>query len=123
MIVNGLNEASKLIHENALSKGFWCKSKNITEKLMLVVTELAEAVEADRNGKFTSPVDINENVTANDFPKWFQTYIHSTFEDEIADAIIRILDIVGFYEMDIDSHINKKYQYNLTRPYLHEKKY
>ena len=50
-----ITEMVELCYSNSKEKGFWEASQNISEKVMLVVTELAEAVEAYRdyilNGK------------------------------------------------------------------------
>lgn len=46
-----------------------------------------------------------------------------SFEMEIADAIIWLLDIVGWLGIDIDSYIKYKLKYNATRGYKHGKKY
>ena len=43
-----LNELCELCHSIAVEKGFWEKERNVGEALMLVVTELAEAMEAHR---------------------------------------------------------------------------
>ena len=44
-----LNELAQLCHRIAVEKGFWEKERNIGEALMLVVTEIAEAMEAHRH--------------------------------------------------------------------------
>jgi len=49
-------------------------------------------------------------------------YVKDTFEDELADTIIRILDLCGYLGIDIDEHINLKMAYNRERPYKHNKK-
>lgn len=38
-----------------------------------------------------------------------------TFEDEIADSIIRLLDLCGKNNIDIEAHIQAKMDYNATR--------
>ena len=43
-----LKEWCDLCHSIAKEKGFWDKERNIGEALMLIVTELAEAMEAHR---------------------------------------------------------------------------
>ena len=43
-----LGELSKFCHSIAKEKGFWDKERNMGEALMLIVTELAEAMEAYR---------------------------------------------------------------------------
>nr|DAT97318.1 MAG TPA: NTP-PPase-like protein [Caudoviricetes sp.] len=40
------NEIAKEIHANSVAKGFWDKVRAIRHYLMLVVCELAEAIEA-----------------------------------------------------------------------------
>lgn len=67
-------------------------------KLMLVVTEVSEASEAVRN-------DDVEN-----------------FREEIADSIIRLLDIASTTGMDIHYEIEKKMEINKQREYKHGKK-
>jgi hypothetical protein len=44
-------------------------------------------------------------------------------EDEVADAIIRLLDFCGARGIDIDWHIKNKLRYNATREHKHGKKY
>jgi len=126
-------EMSKKIHKNAIDKGFWegKERQNIAEKIMLVVTELAEAVEAHRSYKFACPAVYNlkdkeaegkkvEDKIRNGI---FEKYMKDTFEDELADAIIRILDLAEFLNIDIEYHITEKHKYNLRREHLHGKRY
>ena len=50
-MVKGINELSQEIHKNAKDKGFYDNvEKNTGELLMLAVSELSEAFEADRKG-------------------------------------------------------------------------
>ena len=51
----------------------------------------------------------------------FENTIKDTFEDEMADTVIRILDICGKMKIDIEWHIVKKLEYNKLR--FEEKKY
>lgn len=64
---------------------------------MLIVTELAEAMEAHRT----------EN--------------HQNFREEIADTFIRLLDLCGGLGIDIEEEIEKKSHKNKGRPYKHGK--
>lgn len=45
----------------------------------------------------------------------FELYIKDTFEDEIADAIIRLLDLSAYLNIDIDKHMELKMKYNSMR--------
>ena len=49
--MNNLNELSKQIYEGNKLRGFDVSKENIGQTLMLVVSELAEALEADRKDK------------------------------------------------------------------------
>ena len=46
-----LNRYAKDCHQRAVAKGFWDKQYTVGHYLMLVASELCEAVEADRLGK------------------------------------------------------------------------
>ena len=92
-----LNELAKLCHSIAVEKGFWDKERNIGEALMLIVTELAEAMEAHRHQD-----DAN-------------------FKEELADTFIRLLDLCGGLKIDIEQEIYQKAVHNKTRAYKHGK--
>jgi len=94
-----INELSKKAHEIALEKGFWEKKRPISECLMLIVTEVAEACEADRMGDFDN------------------------FKEEIADTYIRLADLCGQLNIDIEDAIVTKMLKNKERPRLHGKNY
>lgn len=66
-------------------------------KLMLVSCEVAEAAEDIRKG---------------DLPH---------FREELADIVIRCLDIAGSFEIDLEAEIDRKMRINEARPYRHGK--
>ena len=112
-----LNELAEEIYQNNKEKGFWDKERNVGEMLMLVTSELGEAMEAHRKGRFA-------NLEAyEEFSEDFEDAIKDTFEDEIADSVIRLLDMCGGIGIDIDTHIKLKLEYNKTRERLHGKSY
>ena len=51
----------------------------------------------------------------------FHQVIKDTFEDELADVFIRLLDLVGALDIDIDFHIREKIRHNASRPRKHGK--
>ena len=124
-----INELSKECHEIALSKGWYDgRKRGIPELIMLIVTELSEAVEADRNGKYARHNrDLNLKLALKpenpQFKTDFKSFIKDTFEDEIADAFIRLFDMCGYLNIDIEKHIRAKIEYNKTREYKHGKRY
>lgn len=94
-----LNELRDQAHFNAKLKGFHDTKRDVGKALMLVVTELSEALEADREGD------------------------DDLFREEIADAFIRLGDLCGEYRIDIEKEVNRKMKINAGRPALHNKKY
>lgn len=119
-----LKQISKEIYENAKAKGFWDKERNLGEMLMLIVSELSEAMEADRNGKFyDKEVDFVRHNQGEFFKTAFERHCKSTFEDELADVVIRILDLAHSRNIDLEWHIMQKMRYNSMREHMHGKKY
>ncbi len=123
-----IKETSEAIHANNVAKGFWEEGlhKNKGEALMLVVTELSEALEADRKGFYSNyvgrfPEDHEHYLQESE--SWFRGSIKDTFEDEIADAVIRLLDLSQGFNIDIEWHIARKMALNACRPYKHGKAY
>ena len=119
-----LNKLRDEIHENAKNKGFYDNQRETGTLLMLCVSELAEAMEADRNGLYADLELIEKDKEDFIDFKWsFENSIKDTFEDELADTIIRILDLCGAKGIDIEKHIELKMKYNATREKMHGKKY
>lgn len=113
-----LNSLAKEIHDNAVSKGFYDEKPCIPQLLMLVVSELGEALEAERKGRKAPnevPADVDE--------AYFKANIKDTFEDEVADSLIRILDMCAYLVIDIERHVSLKMNYNRNRPYKHGKNF
>jgi len=122
-LCNGLNESAKIILRNNIEKGFNNPNYNIGELLMLITSELGEALESHRKGKFSDWNSYQKDISVCGELESFKLHIKDSFEDEIADAIIRLLDLVGRLDIDIEKHINEKVMFNKSRPYLHGKNY
>ena len=125
-----INEQCKQQHERMLEKGF--DSKDFARDLMLIVSELSEALEADRRGKDANKLPAHpeklllDNIGRIEDEKWkqyFELYIKDTIQDDIADALLRIMDLCGRYKIDIDTHVAIKSYYNSLREHKHGKKY
>jgi len=121
-------------HGVAKEKGFWDEERNVPEMLMLVVSELSEALEALRKNHYCDPLQVddlydyieNDRLNAELVTTWkmgFELNIKSSFEDEIADVAIRLFDLCGGLKIDLEKHIEMKMKYNSLRPYKHGKKF
>lgn len=117
----GLNQSANVIFQNNKAKGFWDNQRNVGELLMLITSELGEAMEAHRKGKFASGHLMATSYA--DWKEWFENHYKDTFEDEIADAVIRLLDLSAGLGIDLEKHINEKVKYNKLRERLHGKQY
>lgn len=120
-----ISELVKRSHDTAVEKGFIKTTEDVGTTLMLIVSELGEALEADRNSLHSdSSINLVEGLEDHDtFLSAFKSHIKDTFEDEIADCFIRLGDLCAVHEIDIERHIEAKMRYNDTRPYKHGKKY
>ena len=121
-----INELSKQIHENNKRKGFYEDEKNIGEMLALIHSEVSEALEADRKDKWCADLSLSWAESTNDDPHFKDHYeetIKGTFQDELADIMIRVMDLAQFKGIDLEAHIQVKMKYNSMRKYKHGKKY
>ena len=129
-----INETAQEIHREAIKRGFYddieiltrstspekVKSANhmfFAQQVALVMTELAEAIEADRNG-FVCP-ELPEKMTGLEYGG----LVKGTRESEICDAISRLFDIAARLGIDIERHLTLKAEYNNHREYKHGKNY
>lgn len=93
------------IWKNANNHGWHNPSCDLATDLLLVHSEVSEACEALRKGHVKYDPDN-----------------HSTVEEELADAMIRILHIAAKNNLDIEGTIWEKHKYNITRDYRHGNK-
>lgn len=97
------------VHKNAKAHGFWKRPRPIGELLMLISTELTEAFEEIRDGNHPCKIYFAADGKPEGFPI------------ELADAVLRIMDLCEYYNINLEQALAVKHKYNLTRPYLHGK--
>lgn len=105
----GFHYVQNLVWTNAHDHGWWEEDRSIGDLIALVHTELSEAFEEFRNGR--APDEVYYNLENPDKPEGFGV--------ELADAVIRIMDIAEQEKIDLAALIMLKHEYNKSRPYKH----
>ena len=103
--MRNLNELAQKIHESNKLRGFDVSKDNIGQTLMLIVGEMSEALDAHQCGRYADQIAVNflkESTVYLDFVVNFEDYIKNTFEDELADIVIRILDFCAAFGVDVE---------------------
>lgn len=114
-----LNDWRDLVHSNATEKGWWSKvNDTIPMKLLLVNSEVAEATEELRKAR---PCPYGAADADYDDLRAIRVWEGKPdgFPVEIADTIIRCLDLCGRLGIDIETVVRQKHDYNTTRAQRH----
>lgn len=105
-MIEELKQLAKQIHENAKAKGFYDRSNEKlfeAHQVYEIVKEISEFHEAYKKGRST-PSDIYLQDYAEEYGKdtnAFEVLVKDTYQDELADIVIRSLDYLE-YKGDID---------------------
>jgi hypothetical protein len=99
------NAKAVRVYTNAIEKGWYSTPREDGTALMLVVTEIAEAVEALRSADPGKPDKYCPNF--------------SEVEVELADAVIRLMDFGMAKGYRIAEAMVDKIKFNKTRPRMH----
>ena len=136
--MTNLNTLAKDIFEANVAKGFWDHDRPLTETTMLIVTELAEAVEEERAGNAdvyyrdlvygmlydAEMVEVGDDRLARVGLAHRDRPLKPEGVDvELIDALIRLLDLLGSRCVDVDGLLKQKLAFNASRPARHGKAY
>lgn len=104
-------------HRAAVAAGWYDPPKTDGEALLLIHSEISEATEEWRKG--TPPVYVED---ADGHPILWSEGMDKKPEGmliELADAVLRIADLCGAKDWDLEAAIELKLAYNLTRSHRH----
>lgn len=103
-----LNKLRDKAYQCAVAHGWHDENQSDEHFLCLVISELMEAVEADRKGMHAKRDNFEYYMKQRkrddgEFMYAFKHDIKDSVEDELADACIRVLDLAGLRGYDLDS--------------------
>ncbi|MDE0330987.1 MAG: hypothetical protein OXL41_03895 [Nitrospinae bacterium] len=108
---DGLRVVQRAIYVNAKEKGFHDVGRRFGDAVALILTELGEAFEAYRTHGMNAYFEETEYGAKP-----------CGVGSELADVVIRCLDIAEEHRIDLASVIEAKMAYNRKRPAMHGNK-
>ena len=111
-----LNALRDRAYKTACEHGFHDEELSDAHMLCLVISELMEAVEVDRKGKRANVDRYNKKIANSRICQWldpdipkergyevaYNETIKGSIEEELADAVIRLLDLAGLRGIDLN---------------------
>lgn len=113
-----INQVAEDIHTTALDKGFWDTLDpflaEVNSKLLLIVSEVTEAMEVMRRPYDDSPINAYTHMSEMQ---------GADFIEELTDIIIRTFDLARYLTVDVADPMLTKLQRNGKRPLMHNKRF
>lgn len=111
-----LNELRDKAYQCAIAHGWHEEEHSDEHWLCLIISELMEAVQADRKNRHATNLDVIntfcENLKGGMFDEehkdLYEMFVKDTVEDELADACIRIFDFAGLRNIEIADFIEEE---------------
>ena len=119
-----IREAQTIIHEIAKEKGWYDDGeRNFGEQIALIHSELSEALEHKRRGEDDHLCDKCDGAGCIKCNHSGMALTGSRISEELADVVIRVLDLAEALGYDMQDAITRKCLYNRTRAYKHGKQF
>lgn len=99
-----LNDLKDRAYSIAKAHGWHDKELSDETYLMLIITEIAEAVQADRKGRHADRQAFEKNIS---LASAYDFFLKGTVEDELADVVIRCLSFAGHRGWDLQHTLDE----------------
>lgn len=100
-----IHKLQKIIAKINKEKGWYDVERTFGDDIALIHSEASEALEEFRNGRLATVRDEDGKPVG--------------VPSELADLIIRVLDLAERMKINIEEEITWKINYNMDRPYRH----
>jgi NTP pyrophosphatase (non-canonical NTP hydrolase) len=115
---NLIDRLAEKVYDNNETKGFWDHPSDplimVPLKIALIHSEASEALDVHRHAYDDEGEDSVIGMTPMQ---------EEDFTEELADIVIRVLDLAGGYELDLGNAIIAKIEKNVGRPPKHGRRY
>lgn len=112
-----LNKLRDKAYQCAIAHGWHEEEHSNKHWFCLIISELMEAVQADRKGRRANvamfkewqgnSLPLSQETQTKRFKEDYEAYIKDSMEDELSDACIRLLDLAGLKNIDIPYYFDE----------------